>query len=98
LGFKSKVMLGPLTDLSAWMGFFTSVDIWHPAVGLSCRVPNQILKSVKSVKGPSNTFDLNPKWERTLPFFGNFLWDIYSPPPKKKSKYHSWYLTPYWGL
>jgi hypothetical protein len=24
LGFKSKVMPGPLTDLSAWMGFFTS--------------------------------------------------------------------------
>jgi hypothetical protein len=24
LGFKSKVLAGPLTDLSAWVGFFTS--------------------------------------------------------------------------
>jgi hypothetical protein len=34
-----------------------------------------------SVKGPGNTFDLNPKWERTLPTFGNFSYDINSVPP-----------------
>jgi hypothetical protein len=28
--------------------------------------------ALKSVKGPGNTFDLNPKWERTLPSFDNF--------------------------
>ena len=28
LGFKSKVLPGPLTDLSAWVGFCTSIDIW----------------------------------------------------------------------
>jgi hypothetical protein len=34
-------------------------------------------KSLKSVKGPGNTFDLNPKWQRTLPSFGNFARDMY---------------------
>jgi hypothetical protein len=34
-----------------------------------------------SVKVPGNTFDLNPKWQRTLPSFGNFSWDIYRVPP-----------------
>ena len=52
---------------------------------------------LKSVKGLGNTFDLNPKWERTLPSFDNFSWDIYSPPPPK-SKYQSWYLTSCCGL
>jgi len=40
-------------------------------------------KALKSVKGPGNTFDLNPEWERTLPSFGNFPWDIYRVPQKK---------------
>jgi hypothetical protein len=40
-------------------------------------------QALKSVEGPGNTFHLNPKWERTLPSFGNFSWDIYRIPPKK---------------
>jgi hypothetical protein len=41
-------------------------------------------KALKSVKGSGNTYDLNPNWERTLPFFGNFSWNIYRFPPKSK--------------
>jgi hypothetical protein len=52
---------------------------------LEVQNPTQALKSVKS---PGNTFDLNSKWERTLPSFGNFSWDIYRVPPIK-SKYQS---------
>jgi hypothetical protein len=40
-----------------------------------------------SVKGPGNTFDLNPKWARTLPSLIYFAWVIYRVPPK--SKYQS---------
>jgi hypothetical protein len=39
-------------------------------------------KLPKDGKGPGNTFDVNPKWQRTLPFFGNFSWDIYRVPKK----------------
>jgi hypothetical protein len=42
---------------------------------------------LKSVKGLGNTFDLNPKWEKTLPSFDTFLWFIHRVPPK--SKYQS---------
>ena len=34
----------------------------------------------KSVKGPDNTFDVNPKWQGALPSFGNFPWDMYRVP------------------
>jgi hypothetical protein len=68
------------------------IDIWHHAEGLRCR----ITQSLKLVNGLGNTFELNPKWERTLPSFGNFSCDIHSPP--SKSKYRSWYLTPCCGL
>jgi hypothetical protein len=34
-------------------------------------------QAVKSVKDPGNTFDINPKWERTFPSFDNLAWDIY---------------------
>ena len=63
--------------------------------GLEVQNPTQALKSVK---GPGNTFDISPKWERTLSSFDNFSWDIYRVPPKKNSKYQSWYLTPCCGL
>jgi len=53
-----------------------------PCCGLEVENPIQALQSVK---GPGNTFDLNPKWERTLPSFGNFSWDIYRVPPKKSN-------------
>jgi hypothetical protein len=50
---------------------------------LEVQKPTQALQSVK---GPSNTFDLNPKWSRTLPSLIYFSWDIYrDPPPLKNS-------------
>jgi hypothetical protein len=57
-------------------------------------------QALKSVKGPGNTFDLNPKWSSTLPFLIYFSLDIYRDPllHKKKIKYQSWYLTPCCGL
>jgi hypothetical protein len=33
-----------------------------------------------------NTFDINPKWQRTLPSFGNFAWDMYMIPPNPNIK------------
>jgi hypothetical protein len=41
-------------------------------------------KALKSVKGPGNTFDWNPKWSRTLPSLIYFSWDIYREPPSIK--------------
>jgi hypothetical protein len=56
-------------------------------------------QELKSVKGPGNTFDINTKWERTLPSLTYLLWDIYRDLPSiKKIKYQSWYLTPCCGL
>jgi hypothetical protein len=39
-------------------------------------------QKLKTVKGPGNTFDLYPKWERPLPSVGNLSWDIYRVHPK----------------
>jgi hypothetical protein len=58
LGIKSKLLPGPLTDLSAWVG-------------------------LTSAKGRGNTFDLNPKWSRTLPSLIYVSWDIYRDPLHK---------------
>ena len=68
-----------------------------PSCGLEVQKPTQALRSVK---GPGNTFDLIPKWSRTLPSLIYFSWDIYRDPPsiKKKIKYQSWYLTSCCGL
>jgi hypothetical protein len=57
-------------------------------------------QALKSVKDPSNAFDLIPKWSRTLPSLICFSWDIYRDPPSIIFffKYQSWYLTPYCGL
>jgi hypothetical protein len=44
--------------------------------------PSQACKP--SFKGPGNTFDLNPKWSRTLPSLIYFSWDIYRIPLHKK--------------
>ena len=72
---------------------------WYvtPYCELEVQKPTQALKSVK---GPVNTFDLNPKWSRTLPSLIYFSWNIYRDTPsiKKSFKYQSWYLTPYCGL
>jgi hypothetical protein len=38
-------------------------------------------KFLKSVKGPGNTFDLIPKWSRTLLSLIYFSWDIYRDTP-----------------
>jgi hypothetical protein len=54
-----------------------------PCCGLEVQKPTQALKSVK---GPGNTFDLNPMWSRTLPsliYFNGILKE--TSPPEKKS-------------
>jgi hypothetical protein len=51
--------------------------------GLEVQKPNQALKSVKD---PGNTFDLNPKWSRTLPSLIYFSWNIHRDPPSIKKK------------
>ena len=71
---------------------------WYlkPSCGLEVQKPIQALKSVKD---PGNTFDLNPKWSRTLPSLIYCSWDIYRDSPSiKKIKYQSWYLTLYCGF
>ena len=50
-----------------------------PCCGLEVQNATQALKSVKS---PGNTFDLSPKWARTLPSVGKFH-GICIEPPKK---------------
>jgi hypothetical protein len=54
-----------------------------PYCGLEVQKPTHVLKSVK---GPGNTSDLNPKWSRTLPSLIYFSWDIYRDPPLHKKK------------
>jgi hypothetical protein len=39
------------------------IDIWHPVVGLRCR---NLAWHLMLIKVPVNTFDLDPKWTRTL--------------------------------
>jgi hypothetical protein len=66
-------------------------------VGFKVQKPTQALKSVKD---PGNTFDLNPKWSRTLPSLIYFSWDIHRDPPstKQNSNIKVLYLTPCCGL
>jgi hypothetical protein len=45
-----------------------------PCCELEVQKPAQALQSVKR---PANTFDLNPKWARTLLSLIYFSWDIY---------------------
>jgi hypothetical protein len=68
---------------------------WYftPCCGLEVQYPTYTIKLFKVL---GNTFDLSPKWQRTLHSFGNFSWDMYRVHPK--SKYQSWYLTPCCGL
>jgi hypothetical protein len=54
-----------------------------PCSGLEVQKPTQALKSVKD---QGNTFDLNPKWSRTLPSLIYFSWDIYREPLHKKNQ------------
>ena len=70
---------------------------WYltPCSGFEVQKPTQVLKAVI---GLGKTFNLNPKWERTLPSVGNFSWNIFKVPPQNKSKYQSWYITPCCGL
>jgi hypothetical protein len=44
----------------------------------------KLTQALKSVKGPGNTFDLDPKWSRTLPSLIYFSWDIYKDPSSIK--------------
>jgi hypothetical protein len=52
-----------------------------PYFGLEVQQPNQVLQALK---GAANTFDLNPKWTRTLPSLIYFSWDIHRDPLHKK--------------
>jgi hypothetical protein len=49
------------------------------------------LGALKSVKGPGNTFDLNPKWQRTLPSFCNFHGICMGSPPNSNIKVDIWH-------
>jgi hypothetical protein len=51
--------------------------------GLEVQNPTQALKSVKDT---GNTVDISLKWDITLPFFGNFSWDIYRIPQNPNIK------------
>jgi hypothetical protein len=53
-----------------------------PCCGLEVQKPTQALKSVK---GPGNTVDRNPKWSRTLPSLIYFSW-IFIETPLHKAK------------
>jgi hypothetical protein len=44
-------------------------------------------QALESVNGPGNTFDLNPKWARTLPSLIYFSWDIYIETPLHTKNY-----------
>jgi hypothetical protein len=71
---------------------------WYltPCSGLEVQKPTQ---AFQSVKGLANTFDWNPKWERTLLFLIYLSWDIHRDPLHKQNfKYQRWYLTSYCGL
>jgi hypothetical protein len=48
-----------------------------PCCGLEVHNPSQALKSVKD---PENSCDLSPKWDRTLPSFGNLSCHMYRVP------------------
>jgi hypothetical protein len=54
-----------------------------PCCGIEVQKPTQALKSVKN---PGNTFDINPKWARTLPSLIYFAWHIYRDPPLHTKK------------
>ena len=90
----------PSFDISLWVIYKvppkSKYQSWYlnPCCGLEVHNLTQELKSVKDL---DNTFDLNSKWERTVPSFDIFLWVMYRVPPPK-SKYQSWYLTPCCGL
>jgi hypothetical protein len=56
-----------------------------PCCGLEVHYPTY---SFTSVKDPGNTFNLNPKWARTLPSLIYFSWVIYRVPPNSKVLAH----------
>ena len=69
---------------------------WHltPCCGFEVQKSTHALKSVKSI---GNTFDLNPKWARTLP--SGILPRIFIEPPSPIILfYRSWHVTPCCGL
>ena len=48
--------------------------------------------NTKSVQGPGNTFERNPKWARNLPL-GMFHGIFIEPFPQQNIKYRNWHLT-----
>ena len=65
-----------------------------PYCGLEVQKPTQALQSVK---GLGYTFELNPKWERTMPSFDIFSWIIYRVPQSKYQSSVSGQLKKYFG-
>jgi hypothetical protein len=45
----------------------------------------KLTQALKTVKNPGNTFDLNPKWTRSLPSVIYFSCDINRDPPTQKT-------------
>jgi hypothetical protein len=59
----------------------TSCEVTY--CGLKVQKPTQALQSVKDL---GSTFDLSPKWERSMLFFDIFLWVISRVPQIQISK------------
>jgi hypothetical protein len=62
-----------------------------PYCGLEVQKPTLALQSVK---GPGNTFDINYKWSKTLPFLIYFSWDINRAPLHKKNQIPMYIFEP----
>jgi hypothetical protein len=74
-------------DPTPQFSFQISKLIFDSLLGVEVQKPTQ---PVKTAKGSGNTFDLNPKWARTLPSLIYFAWDMYrDPTPQLFFKYQS---------
>jgi hypothetical protein len=101
LRLRSNIFPGTLNDLSALVGFCTSSPqqgvatlIFWFLFGEPYKYPmNNWHRTAKSFptwgldQRYFATFDINPKWERTLPSVANFSWDIYRVPQKNPNIY-----------
>jgi hypothetical protein len=72
--YSMKNILGT-AKFSPLHNCFFKYQSWYltPYCGLEVQ---KLTQALKSVKGPVNTFDLIPKWSRTLPSLIYFSWDI----------------------
>jgi hypothetical protein len=77
--------------------FFFKYQSWYltPCCGLEVHYPT---KALTSVKDPSNTFNLNTKWAKTLLSLIYFSWDIHRDPPPQFSTFDMWIESGEGGL